>query len=84
MRNVIRKCANMQLQVYASIRKTVEKSMHERTQPSTRAMPGAPWVRGWDDKVEVKSYSKPDAARRKEAGGRAQGTHTGIPPVGNQ
>ena len=58
--------------------------MHERTQPSTRAMPGAPWVRGWDDKGEVTSYTKKDTVQRTEVGGPSELAHMGIPPAGNQ
>ncbi|CAN0915932.1 Succinate dehydrogenase assembly factor 2, mitochondrial [Linum grandiflorum] len=38
-----------QNQVFCEIRNKVMNNLNSHTAPDTRAIPGQPWVRGWDD-----------------------------------
>lgn len=41
------------LQVYSAIRQEVSERLNEHSSTETRAQPGQPWVRGWDDNRKV-------------------------------
>jgi len=36
-------------QVFTAVREGVMKNLETHSAPETRATPGQPWVRGWDD-----------------------------------
>lgn len=46
----VHSCLNsLLLQVFNAVRDKVMNNLNTHTSPETRAMPGQPWVRGWDD-----------------------------------
>ncbi len=37
------------IQVFSAVKDKVMKNLNSYASPETRAIPGQPWVRGWDD-----------------------------------
>ena len=41
------------VQVFAAIKDQISENLTTYSSPQTRAQPGKPWVRGWDDNRKV-------------------------------
>jgi hypothetical protein len=41
------------VQVFAAIKNQISENLRTYSSPQTRAQPGKPWVRGWDDNRKV-------------------------------